>query len=325
MKLNPVQIARSCYWCRSKLSVLVLIWAGVFGAFGIHPMSFGLAQDLVSANTLDQDTLLVVGQVVAAPGHQAEIRVPATGIIYYATEPPKNIGEQISAGEPLCIIEYRFNYHDYAHLYTERWPLQRAFLEGKWNMAEAGLAVEKAQYIYDQQTQSSGASDSTSDSVMLLWSLRDLHQSQRQYATAKAEFEGNKKQLDRHDTQIKRSALTRRPMKSPISGTIMEAAFQQGQLVYEDDTIYKIVDLSRVWVRAEIFEVEISKVQKARKAKVLTVAFPEEPFSGRLVQVSPRVKEPGRTLEVFFEVLNPHRKLKIGMLANVSIKTVRTQ
>jgi len=325
MKLKTLQIACFCYWGRSKLSVLVLILVGVSGALGIHPMSFGLAQDLVSVNTSGQDTLLFVGKVVAAPGHQAEIRVPATGIIYYATEPPKNVGEQISAGEPLCIIEYRFNYHDYAHLYTERWPLQRAFLEGKWNMTEAGLAVEKAQYIYDQQTQSSGVPDSNSDSVMLLWSLRDLQQSQRQYAAAKAEFEGNKKQLERHDTQIKRSDLTRRPMKAPISGTIMEAAFQQGQLVYEDDTIYKIVDLSRVWVRAEIFEVEISKVQKARKAKVLTVAFPEEPFSGRLVQVSPRVKEPGRTLEVFFEVLNPHRKLKIGMLANVSIKTTGTQ
>ncbi len=322
MKIKPVQIAQSCYWCRSKLFVLILILIGVSGVLGIYPMSLGLAQDLVSKSTSEKDDLLFVGKVVAAPGHQAEIRVPATGIIYYATEPPKNVGEQISAEEPLCIIEYRFNYHDYAHLYTERWPLQRAFLEGKWKMAEAGLAVDKAQYIYDQQT---GAPDSTSNSVMLLWSLRDLQQSQRQYAAAKAEFEGNKKQLERHDTQIKRSDLTRRPMKSPISGTIMEAAFQQGQLVYEDDTIYKIVDLSRVWVRAEIFEVEISKVQKARKAKVLTVAFPEEPFSGRLVQVSPRVKEPGRTLEVFFEVLNPHRKLKIGMLANVIIKTTGTQ
>ena len=326
MKFKPVQTLRSCHWCRSKLSILILILVGVFGALGIYPMSFGLAQNLGLSNTLGQDTLLFVGTVVAAPGHQAEIRVPATGVIYYATEPPKNVGEQISAGEPLCIIEYRFNYHDYAHLYTERWPLQRAFLEGKWNMSEASLAVEKAQYIYDQQAQSSGgASDYTSDSVMLLWSLRDLQQSQRQYVAAKAEFEGNKKQLDRHDTQIKRSDLTRRPMKSPISGTIMEAAFQQGQLVYEDDTIYKIVDLSRVWVRAEIFEAEISQVQKTKKAKVLTVAFPEEPFSGRLVQVSPRIKEPGRTLEVFFEVLNPHRKLKIGMLANVSIKIVRTK
>ncbi len=311
---------RLCDWRRLKRFSLILISAGALGSLGAGQMLFGAASGRVPELVSDQDSLVFAGTVVAAPGHQADIRVPFTGIIYYATEPPKNIGDRVSADEPLCIIEYRFDYHDSAHLYTERWPLLRAFLDAKRNMAEAGLAVEKAQYIYDKQTQSAGSSDSSPDSVILLWSLRDLQQAQRQSAVAEAEFEGSKKRLDRHDAQIGRSDLTRRPLKSPISGTIMEAAFQQGQLVYEDDTIYKIVNLSKVWIRAEIFEAEISKVQKARKATALTVAFPEEPFVGRLVQVSPRVKEPGRTLEVFFEVPNPHRKLKIGMLAKVSIE-----
>ena len=311
---------RLCDRRRLKRFSSILIAAGVLGSLGSGQMPLGAASGLIPEQAADQDTLVFAGTVVAAPGHQAEIRVPFTGIIYYATEPPKNIGSRVSADEPLCIIEYRFNYHDYAHLYTERWPLLRAFLAAKWNMSEAGLAVEKAQYIYEKQTQPAGSSDSSPDSVILLWSLRDLQQAQRQYAVAKAEFEGSKKRLDRHDAQIGRSDLTRRPLKSPISGTIMEAAFQQGQLVYEDETIYRIVDLSKVWIRAEVFETDISKMQKARKATALTVAFPEEPFVGRLVQVSPQVKEPGRTLEVFFEVPNPHRKLKIGMLAKVSIE-----
>ncbi len=246
--------------------------------------------------------LLLRGTIGLAPGSQGEILAPSTGRILYATDPPKNIGEKVKKGEPLCVLEHHYNYHDYAHLYTERWPLQKEFLNARRKLVDATVAAERARYLY---------------SISAV-SLKNVQDAQARLKESEAEFEGAKKRLERHDAEIARSQLVRQPLLSPISGVIVAARYHQGQLVYEGDKIYTIMDLSKVWAKAEVFESDLSRVLKAKDARVVAVAFPQRVFRARFAKMGTRVQEPARTLDVFYEVENPGDQLKIGMLVTVS-------
>jgi Cu(I)/Ag(I) efflux system membrane fusion protein len=106
---------------------------------------------------------------------------------------------------------------------------------------------------------------------------------------------------------------------SPISGTVTEIKARQGDYVTEGAEVYTVADLSRVWMWAEVYEYEFSKVSLGSRADVTVEAFPGKTFTGRVDFIDPAVNPESRTVRVRVDLMNKGGMLKPEMFVNARI------
>jgi cobalt-zinc-cadmium efflux system membrane fusion protein len=123
-------------------------------------------------------------------------------------------------------------------------------------------------------------------------------------------------------------ALSARPglaatfsLNSPIDGVVVERNATIGATVGTDASVFKIIDISRVWIDASVFEKDLPRVRVGQQVRVTTTAFPGSTFSGRVIFINSVVDPDSRTVKVRTEVPNPDGRLKPDMFANVEITT----
>jgi RND family efflux transporter MFP subunit len=122
--------------------------------------------------------------------------------------------------------------------------------------------------------------------------------------------------------QIDEVLRTGQPIKnitiySPMTGYITERkAFPQQKVGPETD-LYTIVDLSRVWVMADVFEYEAPNIRLGQTARVSIQAIPGRVFNARIDFLQPQVDPMTRTLKVRLNMDNPGVMLKPDMYADV--------
>lgn len=110
-------------------------------------------------------------------------------------------------------------------------------------------------------------------------------------------------------------------LTSPIAGIVVERNATIGATVGSDASLFKIIDLSRVWIDANVFEKDLQRVKLGQAVKVFATAFPGTTFSGKVILVSSVVDPDTRSVKVRTEVPNPDGRLKPDMFANVEIIT----
>jgi len=106
---------------------------------------------------------------------------------------------------------------------------------------------------------------------------------------------------------------------SPGSGIVIEKNVVQGQKVMAGENLYKIADLSRVWIIGEIYEYELPFVKPGQEVTASLSYYPGEGFGGRIAYIYPYLKPETRTDQIRIEAANPGLKLKPGMFANLEI------
>ncbi len=115
--------------------------------------------------------------------------------------------------------------------------------------------------------------------------------------------------------QIQR-ALT---LHSPLSGVILEKMVNRGSYVEPGATLFRIADLSVVWMIADIYEYELPLIRLGQQAEITLASQAGEVFRGKAVYIYPTLDARTRTARVRFEFPNPEGRLKPEMYANVSI------
>ena len=110
-------------------------------------------------------------------------------------------------------------------------------------------------------------------------------------------------------------------LTSPIAGIVVERNATIGATVGADANLFKIIDISRVWIDANVFEKDLERVKRGQEVKVSVPAFPRSSFSGKVILVSSVVDPETRSVKVRTEVPNPDVSLKPDMFANVEIIT----
>jgi len=98
----------------------------------------------------------------------------------------------------------------------------------------------------------------------------------------------------------------------------MEATLE-GMYVKPGMNLYRIADLSSVWVHADIFESEAPWIREGQKAEVELSYFPGEIFHGKILFIQPFLKEKTRTIKVCVELPNPKERLRPEMYVNVKL------
>src|SRR6266446_3389169 len=104
---------------------------------------------------------------------------------------------------------------------------------------------------------------------------------------------------------------------APASGTVLEKKVISGQRIMPGDELYRIADLSTVWVIAEVPERDIGSIAPGDRATVTFRAFSSQPMEGRVTLVYPELKAETRTARVRIELPNPDGRLKPDMYADV--------
>jgi Cu(I)/Ag(I) efflux system membrane fusion protein/cobalt-zinc-cadmium efflux system membrane fusion protein len=84
--------------------------------------------------------------------------------------------------------------------------------------------------------------------------------------------------------------------------------------------LYTVADLSRVWVYAQVFQNDLSRVKPGDTAQITADSYPGRTFSGQIEEILPQVDMATRTVRVRLAVANPGLKLKPGMFVDVALK-----
>jgi membrane fusion protein, copper/silver efflux system len=105
---------------------------------------------------------------------------------------------------------------------------------------------------------------------------------------------------------------------SPVDGFVVSRNVSPGQKFERDTEWYRIVDLRRVWVLADVFE---SEAQSLRPGAQVRVSFPDQNkvFRGRVSNVLPQFDPAARTLKARIEVENQGYALRPDMFVNVEL------
>jgi Cu(I)/Ag(I) efflux system membrane fusion protein len=127
------------------------------------------------------------------------------------------------------------------------------------------------------------------------------------------------------EEQIKALEESGQPKKtltlySPFSGVVLEKVAYKGMNVMPGMALYKLADLSVVWLIADIYEYELPFIRLGQPATIQLSYLPGETFTGKALYIYPYLDPNTRTAKLRFEFPNPHGKLKPEMYANVEIK-----
>src|SRR5262249_48106189 len=108
--------------------------------------------------------------------------------------------------------------------------------------------------------------------------------------------------------------------RSPVSGFVIEKQALKGLHIMPGQSLYRVADLSVVWIEADVYERELSAVRLGATATITVDAYPGDRFAGRAIYVYPYLDEKTRTNKVRFEFANRSGRLKPGMYANVELR-----
>jgi RND family efflux transporter MFP subunit len=108
-------------------------------------------------------------------------------------------------------------------------------------------------------------------------------------------------------------------VRAPIDGVVTERGANVGLNVDTATKLFTVVDLSTVWVVADLYEKDFSRVRVGSEAAITTSARPDVTLRGRVSYIDPQVSADTRTAKVRIEVPNTGGELRLGMYADVVV------
>jgi Cu(I)/Ag(I) efflux system membrane fusion protein len=121
------------------------------------------------------------------------------------------------------------------------------------------------------------------------------------------------------------TAMRTLTLRAPIGGIVMEKQALEGLHFGAGDMLYRIVDLSTVWLLADVYEQDLAQIRPGDAATISLQAYPGRVFEGRVAFVYPTVNAQTRTAKVRIEVANPELLLKTDMYATVEIAALTSK
>jgi multidrug efflux pump subunit AcrA (membrane-fusion protein) len=127
---------------------------------------------------------------------------------------------------------------------------------------------------------------------------------------------------DREIEAIAKSGKARRefPIRSPRTGFVLQKNVVEGARVKAGEDLYRIADLSRIWVTVEVYEFDAPWVEVGQPAQMELSYEQGKVLEGKVAYIYPTLNEVSRTLTVRLEFENPGIRLKPGMFATVYIQ-----
>ena len=106
---------------------------------------------------------------------------------------------------------------------------------------------------------------------------------------------------------------------APVSGVVMEKKAIAGQMVKAGEELYRLADLTSIWVIADVAEQDIGLITVGMPAKITFRALLDRPYEGHVAFVLHELDTRTRTGKVRIEVNNPEHLIKHEMYADVEM------
>ncbi|MDD2722857.1 MAG: efflux RND transporter periplasmic adaptor subunit [Methylovulum sp.] len=126
--------------------------------------------------------------------------------------------------------------------------------------------------------------------------------------------------------QIRRLQSTGKPLEtlpllSPVNGVVLEKPAVEGMRFMPGELLFRIADLSMVWLLAEVFEQDSAGIKPGQTVQVHINAYPEKRFNGKVGFIYPTLATETRTVKVRVELANTDGLLKPGLYGSVTLAT----
>jgi RND family efflux transporter MFP subunit len=312
----------------------------------------GTLLEQVSTRTLTH-RLHVVGEIVAPEGASAVVSAPVLGkLLAPKSGRIPDIGDQVEAGQIVAIVELPLPATEATQLMANEAAVRSVRAE----LALRGLDLDVKALEVDSAIIKAKARLKFAERALAriktlqkkgIAATQKLDEVEETYELARAEYEGALASKRSYETALKKLTAIRSdvqsspakseeglsslqmPLRAPIAGQVVSVEHFVGEHVEAHEEILRIMDLQRVWVLAQISEFDLAEVQDAPGAIMTVASYPGKRFDilgsggGRLVNISPMVDTQSRTVTIRYELPNPERLLRAGMVADVFLETRR--
>ncbi|MGD9951529.1 MAG: efflux RND transporter periplasmic adaptor subunit [Burkholderiales bacterium] len=123
------------------------------------------------------------------------------------------------------------------------------------------------------------------------------------------------------ETAAKGGGPSTYPVTAPLTGTIVERKAVLGELAKNDEALFVVADLSRVWLEANIGESDLGRIRIGSAAHARVAGLPDQEFLGKVSHIGSMLDKETRTAKAIIVLDNPRGALRLQMFANVRIET----
>ncbi len=279
--------------------------------------------------------LKVTGTVQARPDARAVVSPPVSGRVFLDSK--ITTGAAVSKGQRIGYVEQILGAPEQAALEAQRIGLRTAALEqqarqaeqnalaqqARTRLAQANRELQRATNLLEVGAAPRRRVEEANTAVLI---------AQQEVASAEQQARIATQQAQLARASIERVDPTRRfPLLAPVTGIVSGLNTATGQQTEAGAQILNIVNLSTVFLQAQVFERDLPTVRESRRASYTSPALNGEVYAigeggeGRLVTVGQSVDPNTRTVPVIYEVPNPLNRLRDGMFVEITLDTTGNQ
>jgi len=256
----------------------------------------GIATTEVSERALGK-ALTTTGRVTFSDLRVAHVFSPVTGRV---TNLFAGLGQSVKRGDPLGVIESP----DVGSAVSD-------LAKGEADLAAAQRDYERQRELYQAHAAAQ----------------RDFEAAEATYRKAKAERDRAAEKARLFSPSGRSRSAQQYLLRSPIDGQVVARAVSPGMEVqgqYSGGTsteLFTVGNLDTVWMIADVFEIDLSRVQIGAPVTISVVAFPDRQFTGTVDWISGALDPTTRTAKVRCTINNRSHALRPEMFATVAITT----
>ncbi len=202
------------------------------------------------------------------------------------------VGDKVNKGDPLCAIRSP----DVSDTYSN-------YLS---NLSQ----VKQAERVYNLNKQLFEVGAITRN---------DLLTSETNYEQAKALSAALKKKLEIYGVNPESGFSDKQTIKSPMDGSVVEIKAHIGDRVDTTNVLMTVADPRKVVVVANIYDTDITQVQKGKEVTFYTDIFPDIPFKGQIKYISDTSDPDTKTVKTYIRILSDHSLFRQNMFLKIKI------
>ncbi|MBS1643931.1 MAG: efflux RND transporter periplasmic adaptor subunit [Bacteroidetes bacterium] len=236
------------------------------------------------------DELTLNGKVAFNQNHVVKVFPRSSGQVL---QTPVTVGDYVRKGQVLAVVRSADVAGSYADL----------------SSANADIAIAKRQMDNAQSLYKNGIA------------------SEREFVEAKQNYE--KALATKHKVQSaininggnKSSASGQYDIVAPLAGYLVEKKLSAGDYIRADasESLFTISDLQDVWVEANVYESDISKVNNGYDVRVKVPSYPDKVFFGKVDKVGEVLDPESKAMQVRVTLNNSEHLLKPEMFASIVV------
>lgn len=275
--------------------------------------------------------LKTTGAVRARPNARALITPPVSGRV--TLNGNITIGAAVGRGQQIGVIEQILGAPEQAELEGKRIELRTAALEQQARRAgQQALAQQARTRLAQARRELQRATNLLEVGAAPKRRVEEAQTAVRLAEQEVASAEQQARVAEQGVTLAQQSVARINPVRTfpllaPVSGLIANLTVTSGQQVEAGAELMSVIDLTTVFLEAQVFEANLSAVRESGRATYTAPALDGEVYcigeggDGRLASIGQSVDPQTRTVPVLYEVRNPLNRLREGMFVEITVDT----